>query len=68
MSEVAGVGEFKTALEASVVANFSYGQFRFLNLDALIASKKAVGRERDLHALRWLTAIKERKAPQKELL
>src|SRR5882762_6265103 len=35
---------------------FSYGEFRFLSLDALIASKQATGRERDQEALRKLRA------------
>jgi len=48
---------------AVFVRSFSSGRFRFLNLDALIASKKAAGRERDLAALRQLLAIKEKKAP-----
>jgi hypothetical protein len=43
-----------------VLADFSYGQFRFLELDALIAAKNAVGRERDKDAVRQLLAIKER--------
>ena len=60
LGEVAGVGDFQAALHCSVAANFSYGTFRFLNLDALIASKRAVGRERDLAAVRQLLAIKER--------
>ena len=60
LGEVSGVGSFEAVLENSVVANFSYGTFRFLNLDALIASKRAVGRERDLAAIRQLLAIKER--------
>lgn len=68
LSEVAGVGCFETVLQQSVVASFSYGEFRFLGLDALIAAKKAVGRERDLDAVRRLTAIKERKEQHKDLL
>ena len=60
LSEVEGVGDFPAVLKRSVVARFSYGDFRFLDLDALIASKKAVGRERDLTAVRCLLAIKER--------
>ena len=60
LGEVSGVGNFEAVLKSSVGANFSYGTFRFLNLDALIASKKAVGRERDLAAVRHLLAIKER--------
>ena len=62
LSEVAGVGNFEEVKRQSVVAKFSYGEFRFLNLDALIAAKKAVGRERDLDAVRHLLAIKERKS------
>jgi hypothetical protein len=65
LSEVAGVGDFQAVLRQSVVANFSYGQFRFLNLDALIAAKKAVGRDHDLDAVRQLLAIKEKRDQQK---
>lgn len=60
LSEVLGVGDFDSVRKQSVIARFSYGEFRFLNLDALIASKKATGRERDLAAVRFLLAIKER--------
>jgi hypothetical protein len=60
LSEVAGVGDFDAVLKRSVGANFSYGQFRFLDIDALIESKQAIGRERDLDAVRRLLAIKER--------
>ena len=68
LSEVAGVGGFSAVRDQSVVADFSYGQFRFLNLDALIVSKKTVGRDRDLDAVRRLLAIKERKDQQADLL
>jgi len=61
LSEVAGVGSFEAVFSRSVLANFSYGQFRFLDLEALIASKRAAGRERDLLALGSLLCIKERK-------
>ena len=60
LSEVLGVGDFDSVRKQSVIARFSYGEFRFLNLDALIASKRATGRERDLAAVRFLLAIKER--------
>jgi hypothetical protein len=36
----------------------SYGEFHILSLDALIASKEAAGREKDLFAARLLRAIK----------
>ncbi len=61
LGDVAGVGNFIEVKKQSVVASFAYGEFRFLNIDALIASKKAVGREHDWAAVRRLTAIKERK-------
>ena len=68
LSEVKGVGDFEAVRAHSVLANFSYGQFRFLDLDALIAAKKAVGRERDLDAVKRLLAIKERNEQQKNFL
>lgn len=68
LSEVTGVGNFDTVVKSSVAASFSYGEFRFLNLDALISAKKAAGRERDLVAVRFLLAIRERNEPQGNLL
>ena len=67
LSEVAGVGNFDEVKKQSVVAQLSFGEYRFLNIDALIAAKKAVGRERDLDAVRRLTAIKEKNEQQKKL-
>jgi len=64
LGEVAGVGNFDEVKKQSVVAKMSYGEFRFLNIDALIAAKKAIGRERDLDAVRRLVAIKEKNAQQ----
>jgi hypothetical protein len=67
LSEVAGIGKFENVLAQSAVANLGYGEFRLLSLDALIAAKSAVGREKDLEAVRLLQAIKERKEQQKDL-
>jgi hypothetical protein len=67
LSEVAGVGNFEEVRKQSVIAQLPYGEFRFLNIDALIAAKKTVGRERDLDAMRRLVAIKEKKEQQKDL-
>jgi hypothetical protein len=64
LSEVAGVGDYAVVLKRSVQASFSYGQFRFMDLDALIDSKRAVGRDRDWDAVRRLLAIKERSQKQ----
>jgi len=66
VSEVAGVGNFEAVLKQSVVASLPYGEFRFLNLDALIAAKNAVGRERDLDAVRHLLAIREKGGQPKD--
>ena len=68
LSLVAGVGSYDEVLKQSVSAQFAFGEFRFMNLDALIRAKKAVGRPRDLEAVRWLSAIKEKKEQQKDLL
>ena len=65
LSEVSGVGDFEAVRKRSVLASFSYGQFRFFALDALIASKKTTGRDRDLAAVRSLLAIKERHEQQR---
>jgi hypothetical protein len=66
LSEVSGIGNYGQVLQQSIPHSLSYGEFRILNLDALIASKSAVGREKDLEAVKLLQAIKERKAQQKD--
>jgi hypothetical protein len=48
-------------LQRSVVNQTSYGEFRMLDLDALIVAKEAAGRERDLIAVKQLRAIREKK-------
>lgn len=60
LGEVAGVGAFEAVLRHSTVFRLSYGNFHILDLDSLIISKEAVGRERDLAAARQLRAIRER--------
>jgi predicted nucleotidyltransferase len=67
LSEVAGLGSYQQVFQQSILHNMSFGQFRMLNLDALIAAKAAVGRQKDLDAVRLLRAVKERKAQQKKL-
>ncbi len=67
LSEVAGLGGYKQVLQQSVLHTMSFGQFRMLNLDALIAAKSAAGRQKDLDAVRLLRAVKERKAQQPDL-
>jgi predicted nucleotidyltransferase len=67
LSEVAGIGNYEQVLRQSVSHNLSYGEFRILSLEALIASKAAAGREKDLEAVKLLRAVKERKAQQKDV-
>ena len=55
-----GVGDYEQVLKHSVVFQLSYGNFRILDLDTLITSKEALGRARDLEAVRQLRAVKER--------
>ena len=68
LSEVSGIGDYEQVLQQSIPHSMSYGEFRILNLDALIAAKSAAGREKDLDAVRLLQAIKEKNDQQKKLL
>ncbi len=67
LSEVAGIGNYQEVLKQSISHKMSFGEFKILNLDALIASKTAVGRQKDLDAVRLLLAVKEKKEQQKDL-
>ena len=60
LGEVKGVGSYEDALAHSVLFKLSYGEFRILDVDTLIAAKEAVGRERDLAAVKQLRGIKEK--------
>ncbi len=61
LGEVLGVGDFDACSRSSVVHEMSYGRFRILNLDAIIAAKEAVGRDKDKAAVKQLRAILERR-------
>jgi predicted nucleotidyltransferase len=67
LSEVAGLGRYEQVLPQSILHSMTFGEFRILNLDALIVAKTAAGRQKDLDAVRLLQAVKERKAQQKDL-
>jgi len=60
LGEVAGVGDYEQALKRSIIHHLSYGAFHILDIDALIAAKEAVGRGRDLEAVKELRIIKDR--------
>ena len=68
LSEVSGIGNYDQVLQRSIPHGLSYGEFRILSLDALIASKSAVGRDKDLEAVKLLRAVKEKKEKQNNLL
>ena len=60
LSEVRAIGGYPEALKRSIPCKLSYGAFRMLDIDALIAAKEAVAREHDLAAVKQLRAIRER--------
>jgi predicted nucleotidyltransferase len=57
LDQVPGVGDFAKALAASEAVRIGSTEFRALTLEALIASKKAVRRKKDLEQLVELEAI-----------
>lgn len=61
LSEVKGIGNYEEVLSRSISHRTSYGEFRMLDLDALITAKEAMGRHRDIAAAKLLRAIKEKK-------
>ncbi|HEY4415759.1 MAG TPA: nucleotidyltransferase [Verrucomicrobiae bacterium] len=67
LSEVTGLGGYEQVLQQSILHSMSFGQFRMLSLNALIAAKIATGRQKDLDAVRLLSAVKEKKESQNEL-
>jgi len=64
LSEVSGLGDYEQVLRRSIPHRMSYGEFRILSLDALIAAKSAVGRKKDWDAVRLFQAIKEKNEPR----
>ncbi len=67
LGEVAGIGDFTQVLKNSISHSMSFGEFRMLSLDALIAAKAAAGRGKDMEAVRLLQAVKERKEQELNL-
>ena len=61
LSHVTGLGTYDDVFKRSIMQRTSFGEFRILEIDALIAARQAMGRERDFAAVRLLKAIKERK-------
>ena len=59
LGELTGVGAWAAVLEASLEVPLFGASIRFLNLDALIRSKRAAGRAKDLETIAELEAIRE---------
>jgi hypothetical protein len=59
MDRVAGVGEFRDVWDSSVEVEAGGLRFRILDLPALIAAKRAVGRPKDREQLPELEALRE---------
>jgi len=57
ISEVKGVGGFEQAKQRSRIVAIQHFAVRILDLDALIASKKAMGRPRDKEMVRHLETL-----------
>jgi hypothetical protein len=61
LSEVTGVGSYQAALARSAEFNMTFGSIRMFDLETLILSKEAAGREKDKYALPVLRALAEKK-------
>ncbi|MEK7403067.1 MAG: nucleotidyl transferase AbiEii/AbiGii toxin family protein [Gemmatimonadota bacterium] len=59
LDRVPGVGDYSAAMLASETARIGKVAFRVLTLDALIASKQAVRRKKDVEQLMELEALRE---------
>jgi len=59
LGEVAGIGDYQAALADSIELQLDGRSCRTLSLDALIRSKEAMGRPRDLLAVTELRALRE---------
>ncbi|MEM6883609.1 MAG: hypothetical protein AAF571_01160 [Verrucomicrobiota bacterium] len=59
LGEVKGVGRFDAVRSRSKLIEFEKCKFRLINMDALIDAKAAVGRPKDIHAVRELEAIQK---------
>lgn len=60
LSDVSGIGDYTEVARHSVTIDLGGVRCRVLDLDTLIAAKRAMGRPKDLHAATELEAIRER--------
>ena len=59
LGEITGVGSFQAVLGQSLEVSLFGATYRFLNLEALITSKRAAGRPKDFEVIAELEAIRE---------
>jgi len=59
LGELSGIGPYDTVAQHTVEAELFGSTVHFLDIDALITSKKAAGRAKDLEAIAELETIKE---------
>jgi hypothetical protein len=60
LGELSAIGSYETVKERSEILELEFGRCRVLSLPALIETKLALGRPRDLAAAKELAAIKAR--------
>jgi len=61
LGDVLGVGDYESALQHSEQFEMSFGTIRMLDIDTLIVSKEAAGRDKDKYAVPLLRAVAEKK-------
>ena len=59
LGELSGIGSYAEVRKRSVPAQLFGAVYQFIDLDALIISKRAAGRAKDLEAIAELEAIRE---------
>jgi hypothetical protein len=59
LGELTGIGSFRVVLEQSLEVALFGGTYRFINLEALIRSKRAAGRPKDFEVIAELETIRE---------
>ncbi len=60
LGEVTGVGDYETCVARSEEIRIGDVNIRVLSLDAMIDSKRAMGRPRDMHTVLELEAVRQR--------
>ncbi len=64
LTEIAGIGEYDTVARRSETVHLSERTIRVLSIDALITSRKALNRPKDLPGIAQLEAIRDRNRNQ----